>query len=141
MMASILAALGSESAICVHAHDGMDEISISGPTTIFRVQPADDIVLEEIIAPEHFGLSRAGNEEIAGGDAAVNAKILLGVLNGEISARRDITALNASFALIAAGMADSVENGLSMAFDSIDSSNALTALNGLIDASQSAPRL
>ena len=139
MMASILAALGSEAAICVHAHDGMDEISISGPTTIFRIQAADDTVVEEIIAPEHFGLSRAGNEEIAGGDAAVNAQILLGVLRGEKGARRDITALNASFALIAAGLADSVENGLSMAFDSIDSSMALSALNGLVDASQSAP--
>ena len=141
MMASILAALGSESAICVHAHDGMDEISISGPTTIFRVQSADDTVVEEIIAPEHFGLSRAGNEEIAGGDAVENARILLSVLRGEKGARRDITVLNASFALVAAGMADSVENGLSMAFESIDSSKALTALSSLIDASQSAPGL
>ncbi len=141
MMASILAALGSESVICVHAHDGMDEISISGPTTIFRVQPTDDTVVEKVIAPEHFGLPRAKNEEIAGGDAAENAQILLGVLRGENGARRNIVALNASFALVAAGMADTVETGLSMAFESIDSSMALTALNGLVDASQNAPGL
>ncbi len=141
MMASILAALGSESAICVHAHDGMDEISISGPTTIFRVQPADDTIVEEVIAPEHFGLPRAGNEEIAGGDAAENAQILLSVLRGENGARRNIVALNASFALFAAGMADTVENGLSMAFESLDSSKALKSLNGLEDASQNAPGL
>jgi len=141
MMAVIFKALGAESTICVHAHDGLDEISIAGPTTVYSSLDGSKGIAEEVISPELFGLDSADHEAIKGGDAGTNAEILKSVLRGEEGPRRDIVALNAAFALHCGGVADSVESGLAMAFSSIDDGGAMDALDRLITTSQKAPAL
>ena len=141
MMVEILHALGSESIACVHADDGMDECSISSPTTLFSFYAAGDPILEETITPEQFGLERAPHEAILGGDGNRNAVILREILSGQAGAPRDIVLFNAGIALRCAGSASSIEAGIAQAAESIDSGKALAALDGLIRASQDAPPL
>jgi len=140
LMIRILQRLGSESIICVHAEDGMDEISISSQTRVFRFNAEDRTIRDEMISPEQFGLIRADHESIRGGDAEENARILRSVLEGRPGAPRDIVLLNSAFALMAAGVADTTENGLQMAAESIDSGRAMEKLELLIRVSGDAPR-
>ncbi len=140
LMIRILQRLGSESIICVHAEDGMDEISVSSQTRVFRFDPADRSIRDEIISPEQFGLIRADHEAIRGGDAPENARILRSVLEGRPGAPRDVVLLNSAFGLMAAGVVDAPEEGLRMAAESIDSGRAMEKLELLIRVSQDAPR-
>lgn len=142
-MARILVNLGSERVFCVHAEDGLDEISISGPTHVFWSETtsgtSESAIKERLVVPEEFGFERSPLSSIIGGDLNENANILLRVLNNEKGPKKDIVALNAGFALVAAGVADSIENGISKAKMSIESGAALLALEQLKTASQSAP--
>ena len=139
LMIRILKTLGSESIVCVHAEDGMDELSISGQTRIFRFQGADQPIREEIISPEQLGLIRADHDAIKGGDATENADILRRVFDGEAGAKRDIVLLNAAFGLLVAGVVDSAGEGLERAAESIDSGKARAALDRLVEVSGDAP--
>ena len=141
MMAIIFKALGSESMVCVHAHDGLDEISISGPTTIYSSLEGAAGIAEEVVSPQDFGLIPADHDAIKGGDARANAEIMRSVLRGDGGPCRDIVGLNAAFALLCSGLADSVESGLSMAFSAIDDGKAQAALDRLVEISQKAPAL
>lgn len=140
LMIRILQRLGSESIICVHAEDGMDEISISSQTRVFRFDATDDTIRDEIISPEKFGLIRADHSEIRGGDADENARILRRVLEGRPGAPRDIVLFNSAFGLLCAGVVDSPEEGLKKAAESIDSGRAMASLESLIRVSGEAPR-
>ncbi|MDE2995693.1 MAG: anthranilate phosphoribosyltransferase [Bacteroidota bacterium] len=140
LMTRILQRLGSESIVCVHAEDGMDEISISGQTRVFRFDPEDESIRDEIINPEQFGLIRADHSAIQGGDAPENARILRDVFNGKPGAPRDIVLLNSAFALMCAGVVGSPEEGISRAAESIDSGKAAGVLADLIRISHEAPR-
>lgn len=139
LMTRILRQLGSESVICVHAEDGMDEVSISGKTRIFRFDTAGGDIREELVHPEQFGLVRADHADIRGGDAARNAEIIRLVLGGASGAPRDIVLLNSAFGLLCAGVVPTVEEGLRAAAESIDSGRALDRLDTLIRVSQEAP--
>lgn len=141
LMVGILHALGSESIACVHAEDGMDECSITSPTTLFSFHAAGDPIEEESIAPEQFGLERASHDAIAGGDADRNAVILRDILSGQPGAPRDIVLFNAGLALRCAGSATSIEEGIAQAAMSIDTGKAMAALERLIRVSQDAPPL
>jgi anthranilate phosphoribosyltransferase len=140
LMIRILQRLGSESIICVHAEDGMDEISISSQTRVFRFDPEDRTIRDELISPEKFGLIRSDHASIKGGDAEENARILRNVLEGKPGAPRDIVLLNSAFGLICAGVVDTAEEGLKKAAESIDSGRALEKLDLLIRVSGEAPR-
>jgi len=141
MMAQIFKALGSEFTVCVHAHDGLDELSISGPTTVFTVAPGLDQIQEEVISPTDYGLSLADHDSIKGGDAEENARIIRAILAGESGPRKDIVALNAAFALKCGGQVETVEAGLNAAFEALDSGRARHALEKLVEFSQQAPSL
>ncbi len=141
LMVRILKTLGSESIVCVHAEDGMDEISISSQTRIFHFSGKDDPIKDEIITPEQFGLIRADHAAIRGGDAKENAVILRHVLEGNPGAPRDIVLMNAAYGLLCAGVVGSASEGIEKAAASIDSGNALNTLDTLIRVSQEAPRL
>jgi len=141
LMIRILQRLGSESIVCVHAEDGMDEISISGQTRIFRFDPSNRTIQDDIVSPEQFGLIRADHSAIQGGDARENALILRSVLSGTPGAPRDIVLFNSAFGLLCAGKAASVDEGLLMAADSIDSGRAQEKLEQLIRVSQEVPRV
>lgn len=130
-VAEALSMLGLHRALVVHGLDGLDEITITGPT---RVAEARDGSLRSYeVTPEEFGIPRAALEDISGGDAAGNAAIIRSVLAGEKSPRRDVVLLNAAAALVAAARADHLKDALPMAARSIASGAAEKKLEALVE--------
>jgi anthranilate phosphoribosyltransferase len=129
-LAEALSMLGLHRALVVHGGDGLDEITISGPTRIGEVR--DGKVHAYEVTPEEFGLERSPLADIAGGDATLNAGLIREVLDGKKSARRDVVLLNAAAALVAAGKADHLRDGVPMAAKAIDSGAAAVKLDALI---------
>jgi anthranilate phosphoribosyltransferase len=129
VLAEVLNRLGSRSAFVVHGEDSLDEISITGRTFVSELKNKQ--VSTYTIEPEDFGLSRATIDEIKGGNADENAQIVLGVLQGEAGARRDIVLLNAAAALVAAGRADDFTEGIKQAAEAIDSGASMKKLEAL----------
>jgi anthranilate phosphoribosyltransferase len=129
-LAEALSMLGLHRALVVHGSDGLDEITITGPTRIAEVREGQVHTFE--VEPEEFGLKRALLGEISGGDATLNASLIREVLEGRKSARRDVVLLNASAALVAAGKADHLRDALPMAVTAIDSGAAAAKLDALI---------
>jgi anthranilate phosphoribosyltransferase len=104
---------------------GLDEISISGPTTIAEVH--NGIVTVSTLTPEDAGLTRAPLDALTGGDAQTNAAILTAIFRGEPGPRRDIVLLNAAAVLVAADLAPDIPTGVALAAHTIDS-GAVTEL-------------
>jgi len=129
-LAEALSMLGLRRALVVHGLDGLDEITVTGPTRIAEVRQGNIRTYE--VTPEEFGMKRAPIDAISGGDAAANASIIRAVLNGENSARRDVVLLNAAAALVAAGRTDHLADALPLAAKSIDSGAAHTKLDALV---------
>jgi anthranilate phosphoribosyltransferase len=129
MLAEVLVKLGIERAFVVHGMDGLDEISICSSTKITEVK--NGRVETYYIEPEDYGLHRAEESAIVGGNAAENSKIILAVLQGEKGPRRDIVLLNTAAALIVGNKAADLETGIVLAADSIDSGRALMKLREL----------
>jgi anthranilate phosphoribosyltransferase len=121
-MANVLAALGTEKAIVVHGADGLDEISLSGPTHAAILESGK--IVRRDITPEEAGLARAPLSAIEGGDAAENAAAIRALLAGEKNAFRDIVLLNAAAALTIAGKAKDLKSGAALAASAIDSGKA-----------------
>ena len=130
-LASALLMLGLKRALVVHGKDGLDEISLSGPTKVAEVRNGWMTAYE--ITPEQFGFTRAPMEAISGGDAQANAQIIREILDGKKSPRRDVVILNAAAALVAAGRADSIDKAVPMATQSIDSGSAKAKLQKLVE--------
>ena len=135
-LAEALSMLGLRRALVVHGSDGLDEITITGPTRIAEVR--DGQVRSYDVTPEEFGLTRATLKDIAGGDAALNATLIREVLAGKKSARRDVVLLNAAAALVAAGRADHLRDAVPLAAKAIDSGAAERRLDALAKFSKSA---
>ena len=134
VMARTLLELGCDRAFVVHGDGGLDEISTSGPTRIAEVR--DGSLREFELSPEDVGLPRAPLEELRGGDAAQNAALLLGVLRGEPGAKRTAVLINAGAALAAAGVCETIKEGVELAKAAIDSGAALARLEQLITISR-----
>jgi anthranilate phosphoribosyltransferase len=130
LLGEVLKALGIQGAVIVHGEDSLDEVSITGKTLICQVDPAG-LAFHEIL-PEDVGLRRGKVEEIAGGNAADNARIIRGILSGDDGARRDVVVLSSALALLAAGRAKDVPDGLTMAREAMESGEALRRLEGVI---------
>jgi len=130
-LAQALQMLGLTRALVVHGSDGLDEITITGPTHIAELRNGKISVYDVI--PEQFGLQRADISTIQGGDKAVNTSIIRRLLDGERSPRRDVVLLNAAAALVVAGKADSISEAMPMAAQSLDSGAARDKLAKLID--------
>ena len=129
-LAEALSMLGLHRALVVHGLDGLDEITITGPTRIAEVREGN--VRSYEVTPEEFGMNRARLEDISGGDAEANAAIIREVLAGTKSSRRDVVLLNSAAALVAAGRADHLGNALPLAAQSIDSGAASSKLEALV---------
>jgi len=129
-LAEALSMLGLHRALVVHGSDGLDEITITGPTRIGEVREGRVQTYE--VTPEEFDLPRATLDDISGGDAALNASLIRDVLAGNKSARRDVVLLNAAAALVAAGRADHLRDAVPLAANAIDSGAALKKLEALI---------
>ena len=128
-LAEALSMLGLHRALVVHGLDGLDEITITGPTRVAEAR--DGTVRTYEVDPEEFGMKRATLEDISGGDAAENAVIVREVLSGEKSPRRDVVLLNSAAALVAAGRADHLADAIPVAARSIDSGAAAGKLDAL----------
>lgn len=128
-LAEALSMLGLRRALVVHGLDGLDEITITGPTRVAEAR--EGAVRSYEVEPEEFGMNRAAIGEISGGDAKENAAIIQAVLDGEKSPRRDVVVLNAAAALVAAGRADHIAAAIPLAATSIDSGAAAEKLEAL----------
>jgi anthranilate phosphoribosyltransferase len=129
-LAEALSMLGLRRALVVHGLDGLDEITITGPTRIAEAREGS--VRSYEIGPEEFALARATLQEISGGDAQQNARIIRSVLMGGKSPCRDVVLLNAAAALVAAGRADHIAAAIPLAAKSIDSGAAAAKLDALV---------
>jgi anthranilate phosphoribosyltransferase len=133
-IAEVLRDLGSEHSLVVHGSDGLDEITLTGPTQVCELENGQLQCYD--INPEEFGLDRCRAEDIKGGDAAWNAAAMLKLLQGETGALKGASILNAAAALRAAGRAGSLAEGIALAGEAIDSGRALTRLEKFIEVSQ-----
>ncbi|HTP86263.1 MAG TPA: anthranilate phosphoribosyltransferase [Bryobacteraceae bacterium] len=129
LMAGALAELGTERSFVVHGAGGLDEVSTAGETLAFEV--AGGAVARHMWVPEDFGVPQASLSDIAGGDAARNAEIARAVLDGAKGPQRDIVLVNAAAALVAAGRAASLREGVELAAESIGSRAARGRLEAL----------
>ncbi|MHB9037986.1 MAG: anthranilate phosphoribosyltransferase [Armatimonadota bacterium] len=127
-MAQVLRALGTERAMVFHGMIGLDEMSTLGDTRISELK--DGEVRTYTLSPGDVGLDTAKPEDMKAGDGSVadNVRALLNILNGEKSPRRDIVLLNAAAALMVAGIANDLREGIALAAQSIDSGAAMSAL-------------
>jgi anthranilate phosphoribosyltransferase len=132
-VAHVLKNLGSERAYVVHGSDGLDEITTTGSTFVAALE--NNTVRSFEIDPAALGLARAKPEALRGGDAEMNAQALKNVLRGKDGAYREVAALNAAAALVVAGRAASMTDGLELAMKSIDSGAAEARLDRLIAVS------
>ncbi len=135
VLAQVLGNLGARHAVVVHGEDGLDELSTTAPTFVAEFRHGQ--VKTYSVAPEDFSLKRALPGDLEGRDAATNAKIILDVFEGKPGPARDIVVLNAAAAIYAADRADSIQEAMRLAEDSIDTKKALKKLELLREYSAS----
>jgi anthranilate phosphoribosyltransferase len=132
-IAHVLGRLGVERAWVVHGGDGLDELTT---TTISHVAALDRGTISTFnISPKNAGLPQAKPEDLTGGDAAENAAHIRAVLEGRSGPLRDIVLLNAAAALLVAGKAKTLRDGVALAAKSIDSGKAKGVLEALVKLS------
>ncbi len=131
VIAYALLSLGTRSAMVVHGMDGLDEISLSGPTKISRLN--GQTVTTATFDPEELGFRTGNVEDVSGGDPSENAQHLLDVLNGKPGPRRDIAVLNAAAALVVADKAADMREGANLAAEAVDSGRAQRKLNEFLE--------
>ena len=133
VMAGVLGALGSTRAFVVHGSDGLDEITLTGPSQVSEL--ADGKVTTHNIAPTDFGIDLAPAAALKGGDLPQNAAILTAVLDGGTGPCTDVVVLNAAAAITAAGLASDIADGVDKARASLSSGQARQALDKLVEVS------
>ncbi|UGV26524.1 anthranilate phosphoribosyltransferase [Rhodopseudomonas boonkerdii] len=132
-LAQVLKNLGTARAWVVHGSDGLDEITLTGPTFVSSLE--DGRISNFEIKPEDAGLPYVTAEALKGGDAKANAVSLQAVLDGKPSAFRDVALFNAAAALLVAGKAKDIKEGVAMGQKSLDSGAALAKLKQLVAVS------
>ena len=132
-LAQVLISLGIKRGMVVYGQDKLDEISMSSPTTVCEIR--DGWVKPYVIRPEDFGFTTCKKEELLGGTPEENAKITLGILNGDKGPKRDAVLLNAGASLYIGGKAATMADGVKLAAELIDSGKAAETLKKLIEVS------
>ena len=132
-LAQVLMSLGVKRGMVVYGQDKLDEISMSAPTAICEIK--DGWFKSSVIAPEDFGLERCTKDDLRGGTPEENAKIALAILNGEKGHKRNAVLMNAGAALYIGGKAGSMEEGIALAGEIIDSGKALETLEKFVKVS------
>jgi len=135
MFAEVLKTLGRKRAVVLNGAGYMDEASLQGDNYLAILD--NGAVTEKILHPEEVGLPVYSNDAIRGGDSKENAEILLKILKGEKGPQRDTVLLNAGIGIYTGGKADSIQKGIDLAKESIDSGAALAKLEQLVTASKS----
>ncbi len=134
-LAETLKQLGSNHVLVVHSDDGLDEISISAKTNVAELKE-DQIEIKEI-NPVNYGMELQNISNLAVDGVAESLKMMLSVFDNNESAAKDIVCLNAGAAIYAAGLADSIKDGVIKAQETIASGAAKQKLEQLIQHSQS----
>lgn len=129
-LAQVLLSLGCRRGFVVHGSDGMDEITLTGPTLLAAI--SGGAVEVQTIEPEQFGFQRCALTDLQGGDAQQNAAIVKAVLAGEKGPKRDIVVLNGAYALVAAGLTAGVDEGIEMLQTVLDNGKAQQTLDALV---------
>lgn len=132
-LAQVLISLGVKRGMVVYGQDKLDEISLSAPTTICEIK--DGWYKSSVITPEQFGFARCTKEDLKGGSPEENADIVHRILNGETGPKRDASLLNAGAALYIGEKAESIEAGVALAAQLIDSGAVTKTLEKLIEVS------
>jgi len=132
-LAEVLNNLGSQAALIVHGADGLDEITVTGPTFVAELKNGK--VKEYQLEPGQFGLSRASLSDIKGGDPKINAELIKKIFSGRTGPTSDIVLLNAAAAVYVAGKAESIKAGIEIARQTIKSGKAMEKLENLIKLS------
>lgn len=133
-VAEVLMKLGSERGMVVYGTEKLDEISLCAPTAVCEYK--DGWMKNYVITPEQFGFKRCTKEDLLGGSPAENAAITRGILSGEIrDHKRNAVLFNAGAAIYIGGKTDSIEEGIVLAGNLIDSGKALKALEAFVDVS------
>ena len=130
VVAAALAELGGTSALVVSSEDGLDEISVSAPTRVVEV--SDGRIDSFSVSPEELGVAPAPLEELRAGTPEQNAELTRAVLGGAQGGARTVTLLNAGAAIYAAGRAESIRAGVTVAEQAIDSGAALELLDRVV---------
>jgi anthranilate phosphoribosyltransferase len=140
-MGEILMRLEADHVLAVHSEDGMDELSISGPSVVYSydVTNGDSKLRESQVEPSLLGYKPAPATRIRGGSPKVNAQIVTNVLEGRAGPHRDVVTLNAAFALSISGRFASIGDCIVAANQSIDSGEASRSLQRLIESSNLPP--
>lgn len=125
-MAGVLALLGTEHALVVHGAEGIDELTPAGENLVFEVR--EGAVRRSVLDPVDLGVARCAPADLAGGGPEENAAALRRVVSGEPGPRRDAVLLNAAAALMVAGIAEDLEEGLAVAAETVDSGAAAGCL-------------
>ena len=136
VIAHVLKNLGSARALIVHGLEGLDEISLCGPTKVAELR--DGAVKEYTVEPEQFHLKRCRLEELHGGNAEQSALIVRGVLDGKEGPARDVVLLNSGAAVYVSGRAGTIQDGIRLAAESIDSGKARQKLAALVEMTNAA---
>jgi len=134
-LAHVLGRLGHERAWVVHGHDGLDELTLTGPTLV--AEYADGAVRTFEVAPADAGLGEAKLEDLKGGLPEENAAALRAILGGETGPLRDFVVLSAAAGLVVAGRTKDLKAGAAEAAEAIDSGAAMEALDRLIEITNS----
>lgn len=132
-LAQVLIQLGVRRGMVVYGRDKLDEISMSAPTAVCEIR--DGWFKSSVIAPEDFGFARCTKEDLKGGTPEENAAITREILQGMPGHKRNAVLMNAGAALYIGGKADSMQDGIHLAAEIIDSGKAMETLNRLIDLS------
>ena len=135
-LAKVLANLGVKRAMVVHGHDGLDEISLCGSSTVCEVN--DGKLNSFFLDPAQFGFQKCVPEELTGGNPQENAKIALEVLSGKKGAKRDIVLLNSAVCLYMANNSLTLRECVNLAAGMIDSGKAMEQLEQFIKLSHEA---
>jgi anthranilate phosphoribosyltransferase len=134
VMIEVLKNRGAEAAFVFHGKDGLDELTTTGPSTIYRLKEGEISLAE--FTPEDFGVPRASLDDLRGGDIATNVGITNAILDGETGPQRDIALVNAAAAIVVAGLADGFTEGIALAADAVDSGDARVLLDRAVEFSK-----
>jgi anthranilate phosphoribosyltransferase len=133
VIAGTMMNLGVERGFVVSGHDNMDEFTLTGESTVSEIK--DGKISTYTVTPEQFGFKSCDLSELQGGDGKVNAQITRDILSGkEQGSKRSIVLLNAGATLYIGGLADSIEDGIKLAAETIDSGKATKTLEAMVAA-------
>lgn len=134
LMIEVLKNRGAVAAFVFHGKDGLDELTTTGPSTIYRLKDGEISLAE--FTPDDFGVPRASLDDLRGGDIDTNLAITNAILDGESGPKRDIALVNAAAAIVAADLADGFTEGVGLAAEAVDSGDARALLDRAVEFSK-----